>query len=68
MSKFYLIQIQRVSLKSGSWGQQDGVVLHDVLEKKGLAMNGENLKEIYLIQTKIVTEFSVAGVMGKKGG
>ncbi len=30
-------------------------------------MNGENLKEIYLIQTKIVIEFSVAGVMEKKG-
>jgi len=30
-------------------------------------MNGENLKKIYPIQTKMVTEFSVAEVTGKKG-
>jgi hypothetical protein len=39
-----------------------------LLIQKGLAMDSENLEEIYIIETKIVSLSSVAGVMEKKGG
>jgi len=53
-------------VKAGNWVKKMARLSTMYQKKKGLAMNGENLKEIYLIQTKMVTEFSVAEVTEKK--
>ena len=38
------------------------------LKQKGLAVNSENSSKIYIIETKIVSLSSVAGVVEKKRG
>jgi hypothetical protein len=36
-------------------------------KKKGLAVNSEDLVKMYLIETKIVIKFSLAGITKKRG-
>jgi hypothetical protein len=57
----------RVRLKHGSQGEKTGAPLHDVLEKKELAMISENCPKIYTIEIKTVSLSPLDTVMKKKG-
>jgi hypothetical protein len=48
-------------------GRKKGMAFHDVLEKKELAMNSDNLAKIDIIENNIVRLSAVAAGHKKKG-